>query len=330
MKQLINFVFAIYLVIGGGIAMGAIGSVFGQGLELIHPVTGWLILILILVTLVSASLSGDVSKRFFTSACLAPLSGFMIVFMLGLLISDMLPHTNEGDSALITVFGTTFSPVLHVIPSVVLVMIFCVPLMVWISDRKGELSHSTPSGTGSNFVATQEQYQTKKLVPMIKEFLARPGNHVIFIGLERTGKSLAIESILPAESILSGKALCDQSEVCIDTAVATSFLTGLNGPVAFDEAQDISRLGLLLQALQFANATNLSYIVAAQELSAFSKDELDAMTDASATKIFRFERALPGRVDEIVWREITMYEAINFPCRYSVHELGANPSSQCA
>lgn len=325
MKQLINFVCAIYLALGVGMALGAIGSIYSAGMDHIHVISKVFIFLLMVSTLVCAFLSRELSKSFIKVACFAPLGGFLIVFMVGMIKSGFLLDVgvSEGDSALAATMDEFFLPALIVLSNVFLVAVAATPLVVIAGDIQRERSEHGARGSRSGITAPAVLSQRKKLVPMMKDFLSRPGNHAIFLGRERTGKSLAIESILPPESILSGKPLWFQSEVDIDPEMAKVFLAGIEGPVAFDEAQAMCRSGLLLPALELARTSGRSYIVAAQDIAAFSKFELEALLDAKATKIILFEGAPTADVDDIVWREITLYEAMNIrSSHYSGYEFG--------
>lgn len=326
MKQLINFVCAIYLALGVGMALGTIGSIYIQGVEHIHVITRIVVFLLMVSTLVCAFQSRELSKSFIKVACFAPLSGFLIVFMVGLIKSGFLLDVgvSEEDSALAATMDEFFLPALIVLSNVFLVSIAAAPLLVIAGDIQRERSQYGRSASRSGITAPAVQIQRKKLVPMMKDFLSKPGNHAIFLGRERTGKSLAIESILPPESILSGKPLWFQSGVDIDPDMAKAFLAGIEGPVAFDEAQAMCRSGLLLTALELAGTSGRSYIVAAQDIASLSKFELEALLDARATKIILFEGAPTANVDDIVWREITLYEAMNIrKSHYSEYEFGA-------
>lgn len=325
MKQLINFVCAIYLALGVGMALGAIGSIYSAGMDHIHVISKVFIFLLMVSTLVCALLSRELSKSFIKVACFAPLGGFLIVFMVGMIKSGFLLDVgvSEGDSALAATMDEFFLPALIVLSNVFLVAVAATPLVVIAGDIQRERSEHGARGSRSGITAPAVLSQRKKLVPMMKDFLSRPGNHAIFLGRERTGKSLAIESILPPESILSGKPLWFQSEVDIDPEMAKVFLAGIEGPVAFDESQAMCRSGLLLPALELARASGRSYIVAAQDIATFSKFEIEALLDARATKIILFEGAPTASVDDIVWREITLYEAMNVrSSHYSGYEFG--------
>ena len=325
MKQLINFVCAIYLALGVGMALGTIGSVYLAGVDHIHVITRIIVSLLMVSTLVCAVLSRELSKSFIKVACFAPLGGFLIVFMVGMIESGFLLDVGakEGDSAITETMDEFFLPALTVLSNVFLVFIAAAPLVVIAGDIQRERREYAGTGSRSGITAPAVQIHRKKLVPMMRDFLSRPGNHAIFLGRERTGKSLAIESILPPDSILSGKPLWFQSEVDIDPEMAKAFIAGIEGPVAFDEAQAMSRTGLLLPALELAGSSGRSYIVAAQDIASFSKFELESLLDAPATKIILFEGAPTANVDDIVWREITLYEAMNIrSSHYSGYEFG--------
>ncbi len=313
MKQLINFACAIYLAMCVGMALGAIGSIYSAGLDHIHVITRVVVFLLMVTTLVCAFLSRELSTSFIKVACFAPLGGFLAVFMVGLLESGFLLDVGvrEGDSALADTTDEFFLPALIVLSNVFLVAVAATPMVVIAGDIQRERSEYGGGGSRSGISAPALQIQRKQLVPMMKDFLSRPGNHAIFVGRECTGKSLAIESILPPESILSGKPLWLQSEVDIEPEMAKAFLAGIDGPVAFDEAQAMARHGLLLPALKLAGECNRSYIIAAQEISSFSKEEMDTLLDSRATKIILFESAPSSAIDDVVWREITLYEAMN-------------------
>lgn len=326
MKQLINFVCAIYLALGVGMALGAIGSIYSAGMDHIHVISKVVIFLLMVSILVCAFLSRELSKSFIKVACLAPLGGFLVVFMVGMLESGFLlgVGVNDGDSAIADTMDEFFLPWLIVLSNVFLVFIAATPLVVIAGDFQRERSQYGRSASRSGITAPAVLSQRKKLIPMMKDFLSRPGNHAIFLGQVCTGKSLAIESILPPESILCGKPLWFQSGVDIDPDMAKAFLAGIEGPVAFDEAQAMCRSGLLLTALELAGASGRSYIVAAQDIASLSKFELEALLDARATKIILFEGAPTANVDDIVWREITLYEAMNIrKSHYSGYEFGA-------